>query len=477
MWKAVNILKEQGLLTSFSRRGTILGREVPSPTFPPLDGEGDESPHTIWQHVHSRIKRDILRGEFRSGQPLPSIKELRHRYRTSPPTLTKAIKSLIREGLVIPSWNSLTLPLPAAPQGSRIILLLDSSYPGQTKLENDRQRELMRSLEIACRRSGAALDIIRFGPADGDTRRSDSPGAGSPAWGMHGDTLGYIVWSYYNADNRQDLLRRVLPLRMPVSLIDEIGMTRLPTGIPARGELRIFRLGVSITPGVEVARHLLALGHRTIAYVSPYHGAEWSRQRLAGLEKIYHEAGYHDAVRVVTIDTTVSHVQYYTSSTKRYGTDRLIGSFVRWVRPFSDELGPRLEPHVIRYIREECAYSEVSVHLQPLLENAARDAAVTAWVAAEDRTADFVGRFLLRKGLKIGEDVSLIGFDDSPLAAEKRLTSYNFGITSIVDAAVRHILNPAAFRKLTRETFIEVPGVIVERQSTGRARTEQLGDR
>jgi DNA-binding LacI/PurR family transcriptional regulator len=100
-------------------------------------------------------------------------------------------------------------------------------------------------------------------------------------------------------------------------------------------------------------------------------------------------------------------------------------------------------------------------------ERALNDSRMTAWVAAEDGTAAAAAAYLAQKGVRVPQEISLIGFDNNlALVFQKRLTSYDFDFSGIAHRALSLVLRPQ--KTLTRDDpqIAEVNGVIIERGST-----------
>ena len=65
------------------------------------------------------------------------------------------------------------------------------------------------------------------------------------------------------------------------------------------------------------------------------------------------------------------------------------------------------------------------------------------------------------------EQLSLVGFDDTPEALYNGLTSYSFNPKAVVRTLVDLVLaSPARLRREGRVAPLEVPGFVSERRST-----------
>src|SRR5262249_39282567 len=74
--------------------------EAIRPRMPPSQGPRPLKVRTIPQMVADDIRSQILRGDLRTGDALPSERELRESYRLSRPTLREAMRILEAESLI-----------------------------------------------------------------------------------------------------------------------------------------------------------------------------------------------------------------------------------------------------------------------------------------------------------------------------------------------------------------------------------------
>jgi DNA-binding LacI/PurR family transcriptional regulator len=233
---------------------------------------------------------------------------------------------------------------------------------------------------------------------------------------------------------------------------------------------RVVTVSVSHSPaaGRIVGERLLSLGHRSVAYVSANHESQWSRNRLAGLAQAFSAAGEGAIVHAFTREdvTDMRHRQTLGDGLDqlriacRQSTGGGLSKLVAVIERYSSQgiLGGELEHELAREA------------VPPLLQRVAALAGATAWVAANDATACVCLDFLEQRGKQAPQDVSLIGFDDTPEAATRRVSSYNFDCAGAIHAALRCVLDPREWTTRTRTGRpIEIEGYVVERQTTGKA--------
>jgi len=96
-------------------------------------------------------------------------------------------------------------------------------------------------------------------------------------------------------------------------------------------------------------------------------------------------------------------------------------------------------------------------------------ATATAVVAYNDEVAVGVVNRLADRGVRVPDDVSVVGFDDTSLAGmvTPRLTTVRLPITAAGQAAARMLLNALDGRVPAASTPLVLPGELVVRSSTG----------
>jgi DNA-binding LacI/PurR family transcriptional regulator len=214
--------------------------------------------------------------------------------------------------------------------------------------------------------------------------------------------------------------------------------------------------------------HVASIGHRRVAYISPLHASRWSVERLAGLTAACARAGG------ATVPFVLPAYRYAYESMER--SDR--NAMARWLREvFRGAIRqvPGRDQRLAATLRElgMQATSRLQAaafrHLcRPLFAAAAADAAVTAWVCANDDVAVEAAAYLGSAGRRVPQDVSVAGFDDGASAFERRVTSYNFNAAAAVHAMLRQVLGSPSLLGRACRHICAVDGFVVERQSTAR---------
>jgi hypothetical protein len=105
-------------------------------------------------------------------------------------------------------------------------------------------------------------------------------------------------------------------------------------------------------------------------------------------------------------------------------------------------------------------YQHISKWLEDLLT--IRD--ITALVVSMDSTAILAMDFLINAQRQVPKEISVIGFDDSRMAHEYGLSSYNFDFAGIAKESLLYLLNPR-HQSFAGGSLIECGGIIMERSS------------
>jgi hypothetical protein len=237
------------------------------------------------------------------------------------------------------------------------------------------------------------------------------------------------------------------------------------------GAVRHPPLMVCIEPhrqaGRAVASHLLGLGHRRVAYVSPYARFSWCVDRLAGLSETFAAAGLVDAVAPYTLKELEAYTDIQTlirSSPQYVAMQTGVQTFERAADTMlgSDSTG-FFERVAMPYLVDQYVESKV----KPLCAEALGDTQATAWVAANDMVAHVCLRFLADQRKRVPQDVSVVGFDDIPSSGPLGLSSYAFNVEGVVREGLRCVLHPKQGSAAWESRIVEIPGMVVARGSSG----------
>lgn len=448
MSRAVRQLVDAGTLDARPGRGIHLPQEE-------TPGPAPQGRVSRAEETAGALADAILNGEFPPGAPLPSVKELTHRFGVSYPSLRTALETLAGERIILRHRRGYRVAdLVGQRRVNAVGLVASGVSPREYGHRFPRFAQLLRTIEEQSRRSN--IDLLPMGPEPGPLPQS---------------VLGYLILTMGMAlQSVIDVYTRLAPMGKPVAILDDGTGVVLPSG--AGRLVSLIRFADTRRDAETVATFLLQLGHRSIAYVSPTHGARWSQERLAGLRSVYEAAGLHNGVVAVTNDDVGSVRDALPADMppevaaaeaaevlRRTGT-RGTAMIADMLSRLRDRAELSMEAEILRSIE------------QRLFARAAAEPSVTAWVASSDYVASRALEFLQGAGVDVPGRVSLVGFDDSMEAFERRITSFNFNITAVVQTMFRHILNPLAIRATrTAGEPLHVDGFVTQRATTAKAPT------
>ena|GEM_PF-696305 len=469
MWKAVKVLEAQSLLEV--RPGRRI--RIPRPDQDAADAldpsEVDPSQAGVqykWERLRRQIEMDILSGTFRPGENLPTLKELGARYGASFLTLKKALRAL--EGGVIlhggPGAYSVASLRP--PPRSTLVYLAWGDENGQLKFGTPFDHEIIGALGNECARAGIRLEKLLYVP-QGDRllfwhgRKAQNT---LPDWCR--EAFGFLVRTVCSRDVVPEIVPRLASLGKPVAVLDEMGSPHFPKLHGRYSNLAVFRHTISGTPARQMGAHLAGLGHRDVAFISPFHDTVWSANRLGSLQDCFRGLGPGYRVHAYTL--TLGY-QLPFEEEDSSAVDAMYQALEKAKKGWKEEFPPlngimeKLRPHMRSVVWREWVLEQ----LIPTLETALRRKETTAWVCADDDTALLCLEFMRRKGLRPPRDLTLVGFDDTGEGARVDLTSYNFDFPKFFHGVVLRLLDPPSLSLARSRQPIEIEGRIVERGSSG----------
>lgn len=474
MGRAVHCLCAKGILSVLPSSGIW----VPGP-------KGEEEQLSIrhvekWKKVESNIAQDLFCRALDVLQPLPSIQELRHRYGASYPVLKKALFSLEDQG-ILTSFKKTYKPNLFLRSGhiTKILVLLpiepDRINPAAIDFKE-------KGFDISPRGVSflKELENIKFS-----------------------QNLTFDIWGYYYKNNSavyigpdlticslQEKIESYYGICMikstqftpvfssthfqfsehsiPMAILDEDGSMSKSLVRGKNKNIRFFPIALSDLAGQKIGKFLLELGHREIAYISPWYKEEWTINRHLGLSKAFAlaqgSANVHLFVdnRYPAPVIQLENLKLDESISQLPSIQKIISTHTF----LSEEQANVIAFEVGRTFNLAIINQRIGIFLQPLFEQALANPAITAWVCADDVMAVLALRFLRKKGVAIPQKISVVGFEDIPEAHSSGLTTFNYDVRGITQNMVAYISNPMLFSE-EKGHSIEKNGFLVIRGSTG----------
>lgn len=472
MQKAVHAFSAQGEITATPGQGIHVNHEpVPHRTARPVPPPATISHHK-WHRTAEGIQSDILKGTFARGTLLPHSRELAARYGVSYKTLRKALRFLAEQQVLSSDMSRFRVPAWGSEKAGSCIILIVRGLPwGPMFPLSPRTVSNLRVLENQCARNRVALKIatvndegIRLLSASG---REMSIGEAVQTLPV----LGFVVWTMgLSAYDPSSIIRSLYRHRAPVAVFDEGDNITVPAPSSSRTKVKHFLLGTSRAAGRSVARHLLGLGHMHIAFISPYHDADYSHRRLEGLYMEYRACG-----QTRSITECVSAERLPDGACGRWHKSKeAFADFLCDQGWFGHSHGEPLSEKTLlratRQLRDIAHNQDLRDVLYPLLQQAMSLQKATAWVLINDQCAIEAVDYCASRGRNVPRDISIVSFDNSTEATLEGITSYNFNTGAYMHAMMNHLFNPTYLPWNPRtDPPIEIDGFVTVRGSTGRA--------
>ena len=466
MWKAVRTVKESG------------GIKMPQPAQTQnISSETAPSPqpfNLLWRKVHLRLKKDILSGRFVHSDFLPSYKELQYQYSVSFRTLKKVINELSNEGLIKPGRKGYIVPAFTMSDSNAKIVALGCGWEDGKIWADYQDRNYFRILESECMLNKISLDNVVYFRQNNHLRFIHS--AARQPYSLVKDTILGIIYIIANLEvDPCDVLKELEVVKKPIAVLDVVGYFNNHALPPGNRFVRLFTTTASLSPAKLAAQYLLRLGHKHIAFISPFHKAEWSKLRYAVCSAIYNDAGYPSGVTPFVLDRFAYQWDYIKKPGNREDLQTLISQYAQWKKHAHAEFFKKfgnISYSISKYLTEwNCASGEIYQKMVPLFQKALRDTSITGWLMANDFAATLALDYLKEQNIRVPRDLSIMAFDNTLDAMEYQLSTYDFNNNGIVNMMLRYILSPSTIQAQDREKIIEVDGTIVVRRSTGPART------
>jgi DNA-binding LacI/PurR family transcriptional regulator len=436
--KAVAQLKAQGFVNSV-KGGALRAGSGNLPDFKTA------APSTaVWQMKRAALEKDILEGVYAQAGRLPSFKELQARYGTCFATMRKILRSMLADNVVHLRGKRYELRNVLRKTSSRKIIFITNSVKAiPFSALNPHEFRVIDTLEHECVRREMRLDIVEI--EGNDTRSLRKMAAES-----HGPVsiTGYVldVWDFAREEIRLryiELLTRLAPLKKPVAIIDEAGDFVLPGQFSTNALFQVFRIEGK-SAGGRMARLLLGLGHRSIAFISAYHQTLWSGQRLEGIREQFAKAGLAHGVhacvanemsnllpsilrvsgfndklikKILSVGRTEIQAQaefraleqFRKSGQKQQFKSADIQALQNNLACLEGMVTGRADRELIEsvcsVVFDTANIIVGSLFFAPLYEQALRTPGVTAWICVNDTTALIAMPFLKSKGITIPRDL------------------------------------------------------------------------
>ncbi len=326
---------------------------------------------------------EIRNGKFPLGSKLPSQAELVAKYEVSVNTIRQSLLSLEKRGIIRKeqgkgSFVSLQANQSRGKKALRNVgLVFERTYhPEDVQAES----QFLLAISDVCREQCIRLVVV-------ETEFDSHLGGEKLIESFDGMPLDGVCLYLHEADGAAERISS-LQNEFGAAVVVFPGTTNLPMPMDC--------IDVELCQGVShMMKYLLALGHRRIGYVGPF-----VTECLAGDQQL-----------------TSGRIQTYLKAMKDAGIN--VDRSIAIETPVSSEPSP--------------------ANYEKILDIVRGDNPVTAIFAANDWMARNLLHCFWKAGVKVPDDVSLVGFDDLPYARElvPSLTTVAFPFEQIAKTSIQ----------------------------------------
>jgi len=360
------------------------------------------------------IGAEIRDGKYASGQALPAPKVLAQLHGIHPATVRKALAMLQVQGHAERHGRAWTVSVPRSQAGLRssVVLCIGAAdAEGNLRMDTDREWDFWREIQVEAIRCGLEPRLVPWNGALPDL----------------GGAFGAVVSTWHLTDSAP-LLDGLLRARLPTA-VWIANHEHLPGKRYRQAHLLWFHdQAFGREAGRTMARHVVDCGYQKIAWISPFHGSTWSRNRLAGLREGLPE-------NIELIEANQEWVSEWDVQKEVFRDPEVLARLDLSGIDHGGNVDPLARPMVEAITRDRCL-GIFGPALAKTLESGA-----SLWVVASDIAALWCWHWLRARGVRVPEDLAMVAFDDSREASRFGLTSLRFDVQGMARAMVRQILS------------------------------------
>jgi hypothetical protein len=427
-----------------------------------------------WQQLSRLITADMLQDRISRSVSFPQIKDLCLRYRTGYRTMHKALGQLCTEEILYREGRRYRYNLQSGTSSSLTmgILIFIAPYVAReipVPLLAEYEQDYLLNLEREAGRSHIGIELLGYRIGKKRVLMTDTLQKSRPGLSAKDPLTGYILPVSILDGVEEPIFASLFATGKPVVIIDEIGGWELPDYAKKSGRFIMVDAQPREKAGSDVARTLIALGHRRCAFFSPFHTDSWSQQCLNGLARIFTAAGKGFTLSPFTSNGSL--IAPDKEMQERIGKifPKLHEGYWKWKPSAPDAFVRQLDPYFTNLLGQQIAYAIVREGLDPLFKQAFSDASITCWMASDIDTAWFANDYLRSRN----STISLITFGWSPEVTKSRITAYDFNATAAVRASLEFLLRPQ--KRLPGQEGIRlcIQGTIINRETLARKSGKQ----
>lgn len=413
--RALRHIQKLGKIYCVPSKGFFWGARQELPPMPSVPVESK------LEQVKARLVSDFQCGVYHPYKALPTQQALAQLYQVAPSRIGLLFRHFEQTGILTRKGREFYIsPPPSAHSETTVLLVSRCNAWGQLLFDSERETDFMKAMQRERLRLHMRLVVAGwYEESGGNGKFLDAYGREMRLQALPGVLLGAIV-STWLIGSPICVLKKLWKLNIPVSVWWEHPKALFPSSSLHRPSTVGFNISFGLSPGIAVARHLNQLGYRSIAFISPFHGSEWSNNRLDGLRQAF----------------------LYSANGLKVFTDSSHGC--AW--DYHKEAGVVAGEEAIRQVLASF------IDHEGLLQE-------KAWVVVNDHTALLLMEVLRQRAI---QRPYIISFDNSTIAEAYRIDSFEFHTEGMVRQMFYHLQYPGAI--LYKEQGLhEMMGRLVQR--------------
>ncbi|MBD3422375.1 MAG: GntR family transcriptional regulator [Chitinivibrionales bacterium] len=423
----------------------------------------------LWKKIADKIEHDIISNKYPGKDRLPILKEMQYRYGVSAATLKKALHSLESRGIIVPQKKGYMVPQISSELAyKRIVLLIALDHPSRQFFKESQTTRYIRAVEVACNKANIGITVISsLYEEEHDAVEYYQPGTKKKIrFEDADDVLGYVISRAGRTTGLFERhLRHVIHFKKPVGILDFEGTSLIAVAEQYRKYIGMFTLPVDKACAHDVARFAIKKGHTHCAFISPYHKYSWSKERYKECQRLFDIAGKDHRLTLFSLPLFENTRTSFEQAEKFFSGKSIENAWRKWQQSAPVAYRNHLDSMFSWILHKSYGTAEVLRQTAPLFEKALSDHRITCWITANDIIAMGALDFLAARVQGVPDDISIISFDDSVDAVEKRLTSFNFNVQGAVNAMINFITGRNIDYLSRRGNRFTIEGFIIDRNS------------
>lgn len=399
--KVYSSLVASGIIKSYSGKGYFWGRS-------PLEIQSRKTSEI--DSLEELFQKDMESGFLGAFSPLPSLKELASRYRTSLYMMRNFMNEKINKGILKKSGNKFSFCKDTRTTDSNFILFIHRcDCKGRLIIDTERETEVFRKFSDLAQEQNISIRYIGYcdntnklintdGTEVQNIEKSKCLGAFLSTWLVSNPSLLFSLFSKCD---------------FPISVWWEYSADILSKVKKDMNKWAYFNAAFGKNAGTIVGKHLKTKGIDQVNYISPFHDNEWSHKRLEGLE--------HEGIKVkALVDLEAFSPFDVVKTAQKKGL-------------------PPLE------------------YLKSMVEGLLKNAIEAPFVCANDWVATALIEILDSEGKN---RPYIIGFDNTAESYRYCFDSFAFNVETMVKEALYHIISPSNY-SIFKKQVQNPPGKVV----------------